>query len=629
MIQIKIKGTNEYLELQSNTALQLEYASPLFTDSVGVQAYSYPIAIPATPHNRRLLGYLNRPDTITQFTSYACEVYVSGMLFLQGSIHIQRFENNAFQAYILEREFDNTQLETRLKDIDLGGVREVIGSGPGQWEAMYLHARDAAFGAMDTGWDYTFFPVYNPDFYDHVTDYDGYNAMFQYSGYVNFWNVETINFWQNPLDTQISAAIANGVVIPLDVALPENPPCVSTFVPFPYLVSVLKYVAAHLGMSLTGGFVQDAEVKKIVIYNVFALDKIEAITGTIIGFPGTYYQNTCASDIDLRNHVPDITIAEFLTAIASAFNLYVEIDSLGRKLVLNQKQDTLTAYEESEITQAIGRSIAIEPSSFAIADGFLLKLKPDKDDSLSVLNKDTIITTEKLGEDIGALPFVGTDPNGLTRFVMTEYVDATKLGASLVKRGAMLSSAPNYREGNGKEEIEIGLCSLHTVANRTVNYVNFASPSSPPVDTSWLSGVVPMAKQKGAGNYYGLSPDAPFSFRILNYIGIGAAPIVGDDYPYGSNTIYNHQGDPVTTLSLKWIGNDSSLYPKWHERWLPIRKNKTFTYIWNLSLTDLMEIDWSKKLRIQNQLYLLKTLSVAITSKGATLAKATFLKLLE
>lgn len=595
MIAIEIIGKG-FLDLQGNTGISFEFISPLFKDNIAQTGYSYPIEIPLTDNNRKLLGFLDLLDIDQDFTPYACIISYSGIQLVQGTLNINSIDSVKASCFILGYEFDVEKLDTNIRNIPLGGVRSIV---PGLYAEMYEHANALINADADTS-DYVFFPCMNERFYvgNENMAYTFFPSPHTYSSVVNLWDYQLQSFWQPVTPAQIILDYPTGG--PYGVG--SEDPKASTFVPYPFIVSILKYIASFLGgYKLTGEWVNDTAIKKLTLYNTYALDKIETI------FP--FFRTNL--DINLSNHLPYITIADFLTAIANMFNLAINIDPKKQEVCIDRKVVLLDT--SAEMTFVFDDSINISPPQNTDTSGITFKLLTDDTDTQQDKLKDLVID-ERVLDDSDS--FAVDDDYGDIRFGLTNYKASINGAGSFSE----MPSAPTYKIGKGLTEKNIACGTLDTAKNLPIHYSYFDG-INPSVLFTYLSGIIPIAKQVGNSDIYGVNED--YIFRVLFYAGMHTDPNGYGDYPIGTSNIYDDNANAILPYSLKWKGGDFALYEAWWQKWAAIYTGKIITVNLLFSIPEFINFDITKKLRIGNRLYFIQKLQIGISHNGLSKAKAT------
>lgn len=321
MIGLKVNGY--WIDL-SGQKIGLEIVSPLFTYGNIPGILTYPFKVDLRSRNNRLalgwpdrLAVLDKPET-----HYNVELYLFGTLYKVGVLKY-RGQKDLQASYNFQSDaadFNAQSESVKLRDLDLG----VIGYS----------------GAVVNGFypDFNFaqFPVRNEKFYGDK------NANF--INYLNYYSDGS--FTNNTL--------ANSHVR----------------VPYPYLLHVLKKVLAVYGYSLAGGWQTDGDIKKVVIINNYALDRLE---------DGI---NTFENEITLRNHLPDMTIGEFVVSLKSLFGLDVLFNSQLKTVTINTIDSAIAqAYTGPYVdwTEKASGSYEDSPQDYR---GFSLKMDQDGTDDL-------------------------------------------------------------------------------------------------------------------------------------------------------------------------------------------------------------------------------------------------------
>jgi hypothetical protein len=581
---MKLIANGIQLDLNQGTAFNFEFTSPLFKTSVEAEAYSYPVELPNTIRNRQFFKYLNRPDSSAKFVEIPCILRDSTDI-LRGQIHVLKATEKAFSISILKNAWDADILEKSLRTINLGGIRPV--------GDMLTHANWTVTKSVDQA-DYVFFPVYNPNFYDQSGNF---------LGIVNNWSVLNQTFINNPLLDANSSGNS-----PYD-------PNRNTLVPFPYLVYVLKQVAATFGKTLSGSFAHNSEIKTLVVYNTFAVD---AITEDI---NGGYFANTFKTTIDVANHVPDITIASLLNGLMRQFNLSIQITE--NNLEIDFKESFLNQSVKYDMSNIAERYPSVEPFRSQAANGYKFQMGVDTSDELwKELEKNVL----RKGETFNPVPYRGNLPTSTvanqTQFVIyyNAWYRATSVGTfklDFVKTDDV-GYAPQYITGQGKEVIQTDIGTL--VMRKHVPAINEI------LDIKDF-GLLPSALQKGNSpeEQFGIGAKNEYGLRLLFYRGL-QPNFDAQLYPLGSSDIYNTMSANNGAVGQKGMLLEN-IYQQNYKSWLDIVDNaKALNLELGLDAAKLSAFDMTAKYRVNQQNILPEKMSVSWTDKGVKKARMRALK---
>lgn len=594
MLDIKIKGQS--LDLYPDTILTFEQQNPLFQREIGAEGYSYPVDIPVSPFNVQLLGFLSNIQSATPFKDYECEVIVNNKSKM-GTFSILKASPSRLTCSIFLGLFDKNTLSKSLNEIDLGGTRNV-GDIP-------THADSLINTTVETA-DYAFFPLLNRHFYTENATQE------HYAGIVNAFNPLTGQFTRFTLEN--------------DTTDPQEPQAyisqTTCFTPFPYLVYVLKRVANAFNKQLSGSFIQHPDIKQLTIYNNYALDEFREDTAS--GLSG----NLHATSINLKNHVPNMTIREFLNALIIKFNVAITIK--GNELNISFKKEALNGLSDDDYSDTIESNIIIEPFLTQDTEGVTFTDAVDSNDTAQKEFSNIIVRNEAINEAVNhQQQFTIPTTEGHIQFHIDlhEYFKANKTGGNNyfgdydLYIGAAV--APKFKVGKGGEEIESKISNILMVKN-TIDYPVAEMP------TGWL---LPNADQKGNSkvSYYELGTDNPCSLRLLFYKGLQQVDDnLQQQYPLGTSDIYSANSintGPVGTLSLQW-GGANGTYAQLYQKWLDkLQKAKAANIILALQPEQWAKLDLLKPKYCINQNILIEKLTVSVTMKGMRKATARIIKL--
>jgi hypothetical protein len=322
MISFRIDG--QELDLDPGVNVQVDYYNGLFEYDRIPAMFTMPLTLPWTKKNMRLLKFPGNLS-IRRHTRvpFACQMYLDnlwrvGKLFILSTNPKGISVNFQSDAGDLGTGFKNDS----LRDLDLGtepfvdGVREVYPAS-----------------------NYALFPVRNASFYGDANE--------QYVGYVNYYN--------------------DGFQANTDIYTKH------TRTPFPYLVYILRKVMAHYGYKLTGSWLEEEEIRRLVIFNTQALDQ------------GGSFVNTFAAEITYNRHVPDMKVNEFVKAIRATF---------GLGLIFNSATKTIEVVKLRDVIRSTGyvdwRNKPLKIGEWAPGEttGFTLSFAPDSENEQNKLLAD-------------------------------------------------------------------------------------------------------------------------------------------------------------------------------------------------------------------------------------------------
>lgn len=327
---IRILRNDRELELSPDTSIQLEWNTWLFSDDDKLPgSFSYQIRFGLTPSNLIFIDYAHRPEQV--YNELQVIAYLSNVLAVRCTLAYDVEGNMAvghlkFEAAEVNRKIKNTKLRDAIKtDFTVG---------PNLLLSLYL--RQIAQHPIGT-YPVVFAPIYNPDFIesdfafnDEETKGDApfelYN--FRYEPYINPYGKTGTGrgfLYDESISSSSFLPYTNVTVKHMGRFL----------VPFPYLVPVIRELMQWLGFDIAGNWIDDPDIKCRVIYNTYALgSRLFNVFGIL--------------RIKIAEHLPDMTVGEFLKAIRKYFVLsfefrnppgIVEIKSLAQILDSQEIED--------------------------------------------------------------------------------------------------------------------------------------------------------------------------------------------------------------------------------------------------------------------------------------------------
>ncbi len=334
---------DEDLELTPGTQLEIERNNPYlqFNDEIAGE-FSMPFEFSATPKNTRLINYASLLQQRVDPSGIEAKCYDGGIQDSIGKIKIEkpqvdlnRSQNGKVSAFYLTgiSYFFQDIKNKKLKDLDLGGDRQFANdnlnrNGSGFWGHIH-DVVDAGTGYGTTGYDYAFYPVKNLSYgygvFQVQVDTQCMNYMKLVGGLPTFWPTGT--------DGKDSNVI----------------------VPMIYLSYLLKKIEALVGWRFEGDILNDPDFKKITLINSNAIDwaffnpyRILMVLPVVLPRP--------IASFNLLNHIPDMTIGEFLAALKNRFGLSYDIEK-REKVVRFKNLNTVAASGYKDMTAQAGPAV--------------------------------------------------------------------------------------------------------------------------------------------------------------------------------------------------------------------------------------------------------------------------------
>ncbi len=318
MLGIQIDG--EFLDLPPDTVMQLENENPFlqFGDQL-MGEYSLPFSAMPTAKNNRLLGYAAIGQQRVTNEAVDALVYDNGLQVGGGTVkkekinvHLNKAVKGNISCYYLSKSsgFWQQIKDVKLRDINVGGERSFEWAGlDTSIDGFWRHIHQVAAGAVGD-YDYAFFPVINYGWTEDI-----YTPPLMNKVYYDPLEAFPVRF-PNTYGAEFEYRT-------------------NRIVPFPYLHYVLTKAFEHVGWTVEGDILSDADFLKICMINFRAIDF------GYLGPTGTHvYRDPVV--FDLADHLPDITVANFLIALKNRFGWWYDFDNQSRKVTIRQLSELAT-----------------------------------------------------------------------------------------------------------------------------------------------------------------------------------------------------------------------------------------------------------------------------------------------
>jgi hypothetical protein len=316
-----IKINNEDFDLLPGTTMEIEENNSYlqFNSNEIIGEYSLPITLPDTPKNNRLTKLSGKFQKRVDNSGLDVAVYdnnfqdsIGKLKFEKINTDLNRMQNGSMSCFYLTGiSYFNKAIEgKKLREVNLGGDRTFAWdnynrNGAGFWGHIHK-VLDAAPGYGVSGYDYAFFSVINKSF---TWDKGG---------------SEVINWtWRNPQGLHLflmsGTVRTDGNII----------------VPFPYLKYLLEKIFSFIGWTLKGDILDDADFKKLTVDNARAIDwcvynpnRTARESAIPRGRPSIVF--------NVQDHVPDVTISEFLLALRTRFGWWYDVDRKSKTVTIKE-----------------------------------------------------------------------------------------------------------------------------------------------------------------------------------------------------------------------------------------------------------------------------------------------------
>lgn len=425
---IRIIRNNSELELYPDTSFDLELNSWLFSDNDQLLgSFTYDFKFPLSPPNIVFLEYRHLPEQ--PYREIEVFAVLSNALTVSCNL-----------AYSIEGEdgigllkFEHALVNARIKNVKIADLlTEVVylGRNPAQAASIMEDMARAKVGHYPI----VFAPVYNPAFVekDFNVTRDDLEGIANHT-FPNYVRNDTINPW-GKRDDNTRGFLYNAIrttpllgvnVVTIGVGIIN--------VPYVFLTYVIQKIMDYLGFGIESAWFFDPEIQCRVIYNTQAL----------VSFTETTAAKPVIS-VKVSEHVPDMTIAEFIKAIRKYYALDIDFDALrGTVSMIPFKTiETGSDYVDWREYQTNDKVRVERPSG----QGWKVKFEEDSSDKLyKELNP---ITEFYIGEGeqsysvpIGTLPMVRQAAEG--RGALWTIPEAKQPGNL---RGRFYAKSENFSE---------------------------------------------------------------------------------------------------------------------------------------------------------------------------------------
>lgn len=340
-----------------------------------------------------------------------------------------------------------------------------------------------------------------------------------------------------------------------------------------------------------------SQVNKKLTLRIFAMGDISYTLHSATFFVLKGYHpllNVFSKTIEYKNHVPDVTVKDFLIALRKIPGLKITYAAGENKVDLDFNQDIFNA-KRDDITNKAARDYDIEPNN---GKGFTLVFDFEGD-SLLDDNFPDLSELKKAGEfaTYADLP----EPTGVGYYAVV--LNTNKIyrvvydGPDLVWE-LFSDNYYDYVIGDGTQEIRSGFSPVFMIiGNMTGGH-----------------GIMPNIEQLGSTPAFTTGKNA---FPLKLAIWHGMQPGFGGDYPLASALNRDFNGDVIGNLTLRWDDDTHGLYVTFFRKWINFLLN-TETIIRQVKETvnDIFSDLFARKKTVRHVEHVYKKLTVEVTTNS-------------
>ncbi len=254
-----------------------------------------------------------------------------------------------------------------------------------------------------------------------------------------------------------------------------------------------------------------------------------------------YFRDRFAKEIYLKNHLPDLTVTDFLNEITKKFSLAAFFDTANMKVELEEWNNILSNTNYLDLTDNYIKNseiIYFDNKSFSLTTEW-------ENDELAQNNFKDISGYENIRYQFTTPLPAPNKANEILYLVPAKVVYISTVSGTTLNWTWLTDDFQDIIiENKDTENIEIKLSTL--VAR------DITTPDT-------YSGILPHIKQTGTTSETGENNPG---FKILNYHGFYDAY---SDYPYAANCNYDRFGNKISGINLQMQGEEG-LYNRFHKK---------------------------------------------------------------
>lgn len=391
------------------------------------------------------------------------------------------------------------------------------------------------------------------------------------------------------------------------------------FVPALFVPYITQQLLAFIGFSTDyNPFTDDTDLQKLVLFNLYAENNFVDKNFVKI-----------KSSFNLADHVPDMTLGDFLRELCRFWGIVFQSNTITRKITFKWLQDIMDDTQPVDFSDDIASGLVLTPENY---NGLSIKQTPgpasdtymaDNLKSLDGLSfKGSVLLWNDLPHDNNEINdcYLVTIWNAYYAWNYdTESGDLNWIFHSL---NFFLEYRQEPDEDATGELFQMETQITPVMMNKgAYEDKNICAPGYGEPDLAWRRWLIPSTDQPGS--FEGTLPDMQTDFNqsLLFYYGL-KKDNHNNDYPFATNDAYDFSGNRIADLCLRLDG-DYGIYKNKLQKFVEWRINNPgeFTFKKFISAKQLSELDFFKWYKILGVDYLLKEVRFSIRHDHISLSE--------
>lgn len=299
--------------------------------------------------------------------------------------------------------------------------------------------------------------------------------------------------------------------------------------------------------------------------------------------------NIYANEINYANHVPDISVRDFLVALRKFPGIRIDFNPAALQVILDFADDIFDA-EKDDITSKAAKNYELDVNTGA---GYTLGYK-FSNDTLLTDNFIDLSDFTKLGE-YNAYTDLPTAP-GLNYYAVVKNTNKIYKAIFNDPDYEWELLCDNYYDkviGDGSTEIRTAFSPM------LMTLVNVGG-----------AVIIPQIEQAGSSPSFASGIN---EFQLKLAIWHGLQPGFTGDYPLASSQNRDYNGDLIGNLTLRHDDNDYGVYQTFWKRWIPfLMSTETVVRRMKLTINDAFGALFSRLKTVQYVDHVVKKVSIEI-----------------
>ena len=303
---MELNTANGSLELPQDFTFELERTNPFLSSS---GAATIPVTIPASSHNKKVLGHINRVERIGANLYDIPAILRARSIVKHGRLIIDSAHNQ--EGFDVSFAIENSELYCQFKEKTIKQIFAEFNNGQGYQDGVHVGMNaiitylEKVYDATYQGTDYTIFPIAIAKYEEN--DVEHYQLNNEFSGHSLIYQTRVVH------EGDYNMTVPEGYGVS----------------PFIYLHRLLSIMFVIMGYSVSYNCFNAGWLRQLVLLNNCS----DTIVNGVIKY---------------EDLVPSCTLSDFLEWLQAKFHVQIRVDSQNKSVYIEKMEAKLSGQPDAD-----------------------------------------------------------------------------------------------------------------------------------------------------------------------------------------------------------------------------------------------------------------------------------------